>query len=206
MRNHPLATTAVTAGRPGRRRQCLLGYHRQGEGNAGVPTAGDRLRGGQADPDLPAVASSTSGTAAMSRPSSKALRYKEEGCDAFKFRCGTDWEHSDIFNDPLTVSDGVMALSERPGFGMELIDDVEREVPLRTGWVQSAQPPSIALKSDERPTSPRSTSQSSRPPGRSRGLRPCLAIERISVAGGQAVTGPSDVRAVLSGTTPASQR
>ena len=125
----------------------------------------------------------------MSRPSSKALRYKEEGCDAFKFRCGTDWEHSDIFNDPLTVSDGVMALSERPGFGMELIDDVEREVPLRTGWVQSAQPPSIALKSDERPTSPRSTSQSSRSPGRSRGLRPCLAIERISVAGGQAVTG-----------------
>ena len=46
---------------------------------------------------------------------------------------------------------------------MELIDDVEREVPLRTGWVQSAQPPSIALKSDERHNIPE-IDQSEQPP------------------------------------------
>jgi len=38
-----------------------------------------------------------------------------------------------IFKDPLTVTDGIMELPERPGFGMELVDDVERKFPYVPG-------------------------------------------------------------------------
>lgn len=35
----------------------------------------------------------------------------------------------DIFKEPLTVENGYMKLPNRPGFGMELIDDVEKKFP-----------------------------------------------------------------------------
>jgi L-alanine-DL-glutamate epimerase-like enolase superfamily enzyme len=38
-----------------------------------------------------------------------------------------------IFKDPLTVTDGIMELPERPGFGMELVDEVERKFPYVPG-------------------------------------------------------------------------
>jgi L-alanine-DL-glutamate epimerase-like enolase superfamily enzyme len=38
-----------------------------------------------------------------------------------------------IFKEPLTVADGVMKLPQKPGFGMELIDDVDKKFPYVPG-------------------------------------------------------------------------
>jgi L-alanine-DL-glutamate epimerase-like enolase superfamily enzyme len=39
----------------------------------------------------------------------------------------------EVFKEPLTVERGVMKLSDKPGFGVELIDDVEKVFPYVPG-------------------------------------------------------------------------
>lgn len=46
----------------------------------------------------------------------------------------------EIFKEPLTVSRGVMELPDRPGFGMELVDDLERRFPFVPGSYQKPNP------------------------------------------------------------------
>ena len=41
-----------------------------------------------------------------------------------------------IFKEPLTVQNGVMTLPDKPGFGVELIDDVEKRFPFQPGSYQ----------------------------------------------------------------------
>ena len=41
-----------------------------------------------------------------------------------------------IFKEPLTVENGVMTLPDRPGLGVELIDDVEERFPFQPGPYQ----------------------------------------------------------------------
>jgi L-alanine-DL-glutamate epimerase-like enolase superfamily enzyme len=46
----------------------------------------------------------------------------------------------DIFKDPLVVKNGFMDLPDRPGFGMELIDDMEKKFPWEPGKYQRPNP------------------------------------------------------------------
>jgi L-alanine-DL-glutamate epimerase-like enolase superfamily enzyme len=39
----------------------------------------------------------------------------------------------EIFKDPLVVKDGYLDVPDRPGYGMELIDDVARKFPFFDG-------------------------------------------------------------------------
>jgi galactonate dehydratase len=39
----------------------------------------------------------------------------------------------EIFKEPLTVVNGTMTLSDKPGFGVELIDDLEKRFPYEPG-------------------------------------------------------------------------
>ena len=38
-----------------------------------------------------------------------------------------------IFKEPLTVKDGWMELPDKPGYGVELIDDIEKKFPFVPG-------------------------------------------------------------------------
>ena len=45
-----------------------------------------------------------------------------------------------IFKDPLVVKNGWMELPDRPGFGMEVIDDIEKRFPFEPGHFQRENP------------------------------------------------------------------
>jgi L-alanine-DL-glutamate epimerase-like enolase superfamily enzyme len=45
-----------------------------------------------------------------------------------------------IFKEPLTVEDGVMTLSNKPGYGVELIDDMEKVFPYEPGAYMQPNP------------------------------------------------------------------
>jgi len=46
----------------------------------------------------------------------------------------------EIFKEPLTVVDGYMQLSDKPGFGVELIDDIEKKFPWAPGGYTKPNP------------------------------------------------------------------
>ena len=45
-----------------------------------------------------------------------------------------------IFKEPLTVKNGMMELPDKPGFGVELIDDVEKKFPYVQGSYSKPNP------------------------------------------------------------------
>ena len=47
---------------------------------------------------------------------------------------------TDIFKDPLVVNNGYMDIPDRPGFGMELIDNVEQKFPWIPGRYNKPNP------------------------------------------------------------------
>ena len=46
----------------------------------------------------------------------------------------------EIFKEPLVVNNGYMDLPDKPGFGVELIDDVEKKFPWVPGWFDKPNP------------------------------------------------------------------
>ena len=46
----------------------------------------------------------------------------------------------EIFKEPLVVNNGYMDLPDKPGFGVELIDDIEKKFPWVPGWFDKPNP------------------------------------------------------------------